>query len=170
MAKQEEIPQHQGLDYQSNKASTNRVEVFNAADLEIDYDYYLDQEGKFSCQIPHIHNCLENKFNKSLKYENENMNLGNISITFADAIEDEAYLKTRNMKKLAQELKEEEELKPIVEDAGLKLSEMAQLFGESGAHEILSLETEMQMNFEKLRDQKDAQLWPCLPLNMKFWT
>ena len=43
--------------------------------------------------------------------------------------------------------------------------EMAALFG-SRSGEILEAETEMQLEFDKF--SQDAQLWPCLPLNMKF--
>lgn len=55
-----------------------------------------------------------------------------------------------------------------MEDSNVKLVEMIKLFGEPGAKKILAVETEMQMKFEKLRDLKNAQLWPCLPLNMKY--
>ena len=62
----------------------------------------------------------------------------------------------------------EEEINPMVEDPELKLSEMIKLFGDKNAKEILAMETEMQMKFEKIKDFHSAQLWPCLPLNMKF--
>ena len=48
------------------------------------------------------------------------------------------------------------------------MSEMIKLFGEPGAHEILAMETEMQLKFEKVKDAQSAKLWPCLPINMKF--
>ena len=63
---------------------------------------------------------------------------------------------------------EEEEINPNVEDPELKMSEMIKLFGEPGAHEILAMETEMQLKFEKVKDAQSAKLWPCLPINMKF--
>ena len=62
----------------------------------------------------------------------------------------------------------EEEIIPQVENPELILSEMTKLFGEKGAQEILAMETEMQLNFEKIKDSTSAKLWPCLPLNMKF--
>ena len=62
----------------------------------------------------------------------------------------------------------EEEVIPQVENPELILSEMTKLFGEKGAQEILAMETEMQLNFEKIKDSTYAKLWPCLPLNMKF--
>ena len=62
----------------------------------------------------------------------------------------------------------EEEVTPQVENPELILSEMTKLFGEKGAQEILAMETEMQLNFEKIKDSTSAKLWPCLPLNMKF--
>ena len=63
---------------------------------------------------------------------------------------------------------EEEEINPNVEDPELKMSEMIKLFGDPGAHEILAMETEMQLKFEKVKDAQSAKLWPCLPINMKF--
>ena len=48
------------------------------------------------------------------------------------------------------------------------MSEMIKLFGDPGAHEILAMETEMQLKFEKVKDAQSAKLWPCLPINMKF--
>ena len=62
----------------------------------------------------------------------------------------------------------EDEVIPQVENPEIILSEMTKLFGEKGAQEILAMETEMQLNFEKIKDSTSAQLWPCLPLNMKF--
>jgi hypothetical protein len=71
-------------------------------------------------------------------------------------------------KKLAKQLKDEEEMRPIVEDQELKMTEMVKLYGEKEAKEILAMETAMEMRFQKLKDVKSAKLWPCLPLNMKF--
>ncbi len=57
---------------------------------------------------------------------------------------------------------------PKIEDPCAIKSEMENLFGKEGASEILALETAMQLRFEKERDKNNAQLWPCLPLNMVF--
>ena len=63
---------------------------------------------------------------------------------------------------------EEEELEPQVQDTELIKSEMAKIFGEQGAKDVLALETQMQLKFERMTDKYSSQLWPCLPLNMKF--
>jgi hypothetical protein len=81
---------------------------------------------------------------------------------------DKDYFEEKNQrKKMAKELKDEE-IMPIVEDQELKMTEMVKLYGETEAKEILAMETAMEMRFQKLKDVKFAQLWPCLPLNMKF--
>jgi len=71
-------------------------------------------------------------------------------------------------RKIAKQLEEEEEIEPVVENPDLIKKEMEALFGTEKADEILAMETAMQLNFEKARDSYKAQLWPCLPLNMKF--
>ena len=71
-------------------------------------------------------------------------------------------------RKIAKQLEEEEEIEPVVENTDLIKKEMEELFGIEKADEILAMETAMQLNFEKARDSYKAQLWPCLPLNMKF--
>ena len=45
---------------------------------------------------------------------------------------------------------------------------MEELFGTEGAKEIYGLEAKMMLNYEKYCDDNRPQLWPCLPLNMKF--
>ena len=71
-------------------------------------------------------------------------------------------------RKIAKQLEEDEEIEPVVENTDLIKKEMEALFGTEKADEILAMETAMQLNFEKARDSYKAQLWPCLPLNMKF--
>ena len=71
-------------------------------------------------------------------------------------------------RKIAKQLEEEEEIEPVVENTDLIKKEMEALFGTEKADEILAMETAMQLNFEKARDSYKAQLWPSLPLNMKF--
>ena len=70
--------------------------------------------------------------------------------------------------KVAKDLKGLEDIEPIVEDPEVIRAEMDKLYGPEKALEILAMETNMQWNFEKMRDAHNAQLWPCLPLNMKF--
>ena len=77
--------------------------------------------------------------------------------------EDEEDLQRR---KIAKEIEENEE--PIVQDPQIIRDEMAKIYGQDGAKEILALETSMQLKFERMRDKHKSQIWPCLPLNMKF--
>jgi hypothetical protein len=68
-----------------------------------------------------------------------------------------------------KEIEKKVELNVI--DHAAQLDEMRSLFG-SRAEEILAAETEMQLEFDTFCDEADggegAQIWPCLPLNMKF--
>lgn len=84
-----------------------------------------------------------------------------------DCDENEEYAEheQHHRKKDFQAVEEEE---PIVEDKQLVIQEMQNLYGEKGAKSILAMETAMQLNFEKVKDTQKCQIWPCLPLNMKF--
>ena len=44
---------------------------------------------------------------------------------------------------------------------------MRELYGEE-ADDIHAMETEAQLQFDKICDRNKPVLWPCLPLNMKF--
>ena len=65
-------------------------------------------------------------------------------------------------------LKFEEDLQPQVQDTELIKHEMVKIYGDQGAKDVLAMETQMQLKFERMTDKYSAELWPCLPLNMKF--
>ena len=44
---------------------------------------------------------------------------------------------------------------------------MTELYG-SRADDVLALEMELQLKFNKICDQNQPTIWPCIPLNLKF--
>ena len=49
-----------------------------------------------------------------------------------------------------------------------KRKQMAEIYGDKNWEEVLRAETSLQVNFNRFCDKELPQIWPCLPLNLKF--
>lgn len=140
----------QGLEYENKMYKKLLDNLFLHQNVSMLQDQVQPEPVQDQCQAPgpvtEVYNVL------------------NCENDFQDLEEPEDDFEMR--KKWAKEIEADEV--PVVEDKEVIAKEMQNLFGLQGAKTILAMETAMQLNFEKVKDVQKAQLWPELPLNMKF--
>ena len=82
--------------------------------------------------------------------------------------EDNEYIPAQKDKKESIQLTEEIKAYDPQAEESEKRKQMAEIYGDENWEKVLSLETSLQLNFNRFCDKELPETWPCIPLNLKY--
>ena len=82
--------------------------------------------------------------------------------------EDTEYIPAQKDKKASTQLTEEIKAYDPQAEESEKRKQMADIYGDENWEKVLSLETSLQLNFNRFCDKELPETWPCIPLNLKY--
>ena len=102
------------------------------------------------------------------------LHLRSENILFEDVLpmaalnEDTEYIPAQKDKKESIQLTEEIKAYDPQAEESEKRKQMAEIYGDENWEKVLSLETSLQLNFNRFCDKELPETWPCIPLNLKY--